>query len=85
MAINYGVLIICLAAFVLGHDTRYRLHSRWFQLSVASRVCALEVSRSQSQPEPALTDRCAALASAGASHFSGRGSWAAGWAISPQK
>jgi hypothetical protein len=31
--INYIVLIIWFAAFVLGHDALYRLHNRWFRLS----------------------------------------------------
>jgi hypothetical protein len=31
--INYIILIIWFAAFVLGHDALYGLHSRWFSLS----------------------------------------------------
>jgi hypothetical protein len=31
--INYIILIIWFAAFVLGHDALYGLHSRWFNLS----------------------------------------------------
>jgi hypothetical protein len=31
--INYVILIIWFAAFVLAHDTLFRLHSRWFTLS----------------------------------------------------
>lgn len=32
--INYIILIIWFAAYVLGHDALYRLHSRWFRLSI---------------------------------------------------
>lgn len=32
--INYGVLCIWFAAFWLAHDALFRLHSRWFKLSV---------------------------------------------------
>ncbi|MEO8042618.1 MAG: DUF6868 family protein [Acidobacteriota bacterium] len=31
--INYVILIIWFAAFVLVHDAFFRLHSRWFSLS----------------------------------------------------
>jgi hypothetical protein len=31
--INYVILIIWFAAFVLAHDMLFRLHSRWFRLS----------------------------------------------------
>ena len=31
---NYAVLFIWFAAFVFAHDWMYRLHSRWFKLSV---------------------------------------------------
>jgi len=34
LAINYGVLIIWSAVFILAHDWVYRLHSRWFKISV---------------------------------------------------
>jgi hypothetical protein len=34
LAINYGVLIIWSAVFILAHDWMYRLHSRWFKISV---------------------------------------------------
>ena len=33
LVINYGVLLIWFAAFTLGHDRLYRLHSRWFAVS----------------------------------------------------
>lgn len=32
--INYGILWIWFAAFWLSHDPLYRLHTRWFRLSV---------------------------------------------------
>lgn len=32
--INYAVLIIWFAAFRFAHDWLYRLHSRWFKISV---------------------------------------------------
>jgi len=32
--INYAVLLVWFAAFSLAHDFVYRLHSRWFALSV---------------------------------------------------
>lgn len=32
--INYAILLVWLAAFVLAHDFVYRLHSRWFALPV---------------------------------------------------
>jgi hypothetical protein len=31
--INYIVLIVWFAVFVLAHEPLYRLHSRWFRLS----------------------------------------------------
>jgi hypothetical protein len=31
--INYAILTIWFAAYVLGHDALYRLHSRWFSMS----------------------------------------------------
>ena len=34
LAIKYGVLIIWSAVFILAHDWVYRLHSRWFKISV---------------------------------------------------
>lgn len=34
LAINYGVFIIWSAVFILAHDWMYRLHSRWFKISV---------------------------------------------------
>jgi hypothetical protein len=34
LAFNYGVLIIWSGVFILAHDWMYRLHSRWFKLSV---------------------------------------------------
>ncbi|MGC4010382.1 MAG: hypothetical protein QM805_16200 [Pseudomonas sp.] len=32
--INYAILLAWFAAFTLAHDFVYRLHSRWFVLSV---------------------------------------------------
>jgi hypothetical protein len=34
LAINYGVLLIWFGVFVGAHDRLYRMHSRWFRLSV---------------------------------------------------
>ena len=34
LAINYSLLSIWFSAFVFGHDTLYRLHSRCFRISV---------------------------------------------------
>lgn len=34
LAINYAVLLIWFGAFAFAHDTIYRLHSRWFKLSI---------------------------------------------------
>ena len=34
VGINYGVLIIWFGAFVLAHDWMYRMHTRWFKLSI---------------------------------------------------
>jgi len=31
---NYAILIIWFVVFTLAHDWLYRLHSRWFKLSV---------------------------------------------------
>ena len=36
LAINYGILIVWLAALALAHDWLYRLHTRWFRISVES-------------------------------------------------
>jgi hypothetical protein len=33
-AINYGALLLWFGVFVLGHAWLYRLHTRWFKLSV---------------------------------------------------
>ena len=32
--INYGVLLVWFGVFVYAHDWMYRLHTRWFKLSV---------------------------------------------------
>ena len=32
--VNYGVLFLWFGAFSLAHDRVYRMHSRWFRLSV---------------------------------------------------
>jgi len=34
-AVNYGILLLAFGAFVFAHDAMYRLHRRWFDLSVA--------------------------------------------------
>lgn len=34
VGLNYAVLFIWFGVFVLAHDRMYRLHSRWFKLSV---------------------------------------------------
>jgi hypothetical protein len=34
LGINYGVLLIWMGVFVLAHDWMYRMHTRWFRLSV---------------------------------------------------
>jgi len=33
LAFNYAILIIWFGVFSLAHDSMYRLHSRWFNLS----------------------------------------------------
>lgn len=33
---NYAALSLAFVGFVLAHDWLYRLHSRWFELSVAT-------------------------------------------------
>jgi len=34
LAINYGILIVWFGVFFLAHDWLFRLHGRWFKLSV---------------------------------------------------
>jgi hypothetical protein len=34
LGINYGFLLLWFGVFVFGHDWMYRLHTRWFRLSV---------------------------------------------------
>jgi hypothetical protein len=34
VGINYGVLLLWFGVFVLAHDLLYRIHTRWFKLSV---------------------------------------------------
>lgn len=34
LSINYIIIIVWFAAFVFAHDAAYRLHNRWFPLSV---------------------------------------------------
>ncbi|PRC92199.1 DUF6868 family protein [Solimicrobium silvestre] len=34
VAINYAVLFIWFGVLILAHDLLYRLHTRWFKLSV---------------------------------------------------
>lgn len=36
VGINYGVLFVWFGVFVVAHDWMYRLHTRWFKLSVES-------------------------------------------------
>ena len=31
--INYAILLVWFGVFMFGHDTLYRLHSRWFRIS----------------------------------------------------
>jgi hypothetical protein len=32
--INYAILIVWFGVFVFAHDRLYRMHSRWFRLSI---------------------------------------------------
>ncbi len=34
LAINYGILVIWFGVFLVAHNALYRLHVRWFKLSV---------------------------------------------------
>ena len=34
LGINYGILPLWFVAFALAHDSLYRLHARWFRISV---------------------------------------------------
>jgi hypothetical protein len=34
LGINFAMLFVWFGAFLLAHDALYRLHSRWFKLSV---------------------------------------------------
>jgi hypothetical protein len=34
VGINYGVMLVWFGVFVYAHDWLYRLHTRWFKLSV---------------------------------------------------
>ncbi len=34
LGINYGILMLWFVAFTLAHDSLYRLHARWFRISV---------------------------------------------------
>lgn len=34
LGINYGVLLVWFGVFVFAHDWMYRLHTRWFKLSL---------------------------------------------------
>jgi hypothetical protein len=36
VGINYGVMLVWFGVFVYAHDWMYRLHTRWFKLSVES-------------------------------------------------
>ena len=34
--VNYGILFLWFLAFTYAHDSLYRLHAKWFKLSVAN-------------------------------------------------
>lgn len=34
VGINYGILCLWFGAFYIAHDRIYRLHTRWFKLSI---------------------------------------------------
>lgn len=34
LGINYGILMLWYIAFTVAHDSVYRLHARWFRISV---------------------------------------------------
>ncbi len=34
VGINYGVLLVWFGVFVYAHEWMYRLHTRWFKLSI---------------------------------------------------
>lgn len=34
LGINYGILLLWFLAFSLVHDSLYRLHARWFRISM---------------------------------------------------
>jgi hypothetical protein len=34
LGINYGILMLWFVAFTVAHDSIYRLHARWFRISV---------------------------------------------------
>lgn len=34
LGINYGILILWFIAFTVAHDSLYRLHARWFRISM---------------------------------------------------
>jgi hypothetical protein len=36
LAVNYVFLLLWFAAFSCAHDALYKLHSRWFKLSIGS-------------------------------------------------
>ena len=35
LGINYGILLLWFGVFVVAHDALYRLHTRWFRISMA--------------------------------------------------
>ena len=35
LGINYGILMLWFVVFIVAHDALYRLHARWFRISVA--------------------------------------------------
>jgi hypothetical protein len=34
VGINYGILLVWFGAFVYAHDWMYRMHTRWFKLTI---------------------------------------------------
>ncbi len=34
VGINYGILLVWFGAFIYAHDWMYRMHTRWFKLSI---------------------------------------------------
>ena len=34
VGINYGILLVWFGAFIYAHDWMYRMHTRWFKISI---------------------------------------------------